>query len=193
MSVQPLVRTAANTVSAAAASVVLRSAFNAAPVVTNTLMTGLATTAAGTYDMVDLITHSNDRTKFSEVATRGVGSASQIIGGLMFMSKSSNPDVKAAAATLSVGGSLMKVVQAHVKNSYASGIAQGAILGVSIATIFQLSQGVLNTAARGFGGTFNTRALIVCGAIGVTAAAIGTAVNKADDAYQAQIAAPAAH
>lgn len=176
----PIARSAANTISATTAAVVLRTAFKAGPVA-NTLTTGMISTATGAYDLVNLITNSSDQTKVSEGVHRGIGSAAQIIGGLMFMSKSEDVGVKAAAATLTVAGSLVKLVDQRVSSSYGKAVAQGSIYGVATATIFQ---------AASYGGMrdFSPRALIICGAIGATAAVIGVAINSADDAQKAAAA-----
>ncbi|MBC7544484.1 MAG: hypothetical protein H7338_17320 [Candidatus Sericytochromatia bacterium] len=175
MSIQPLARTAANSAATVSSAVILRSAIKSAPV-GNTLMAGVLSVAAGTTDAIDAITNSDKVTLSSGVA-RGVGSGAQIIGGLMFMSKSSNPDVKAAAAVLSISGSLLKVVDQHVPFKHApylKAATQGAIAGTAVSALFQIIPGLLADGAK-----LGTRGLIICATIGATGAAIGTALDKA--------------
>jgi hypothetical protein len=172
MNATPL-RRLSDATAAATSAITLRAAFTPAKAVDKSMLAGVASVAAGTGDMVHLI-RTGDKVQLSEGLSRGVANVAQFIGGLMLMSKSSDANVKAAGATLSVGGTLIKAADHYIpetKSIYANRIAKGAVLGTATAAVVQLAGGALRSSYE----HFNPRALVITGTLFAAAGAISAA------------------
>ena len=175
--------------SATAAAFTMKAAFTKAPV-EKSLLAGTASVAAGTVDLVQLI-RKGDTVSIGHGATRGIGSAAQVIGGFMMMSKTGNPDAKMVAATLAISGSLAKATDTYLPYAscgYLNGAIKGAIVGSSVSMIVQGMDGRL-----GGWSAFNPRAVAVTGTIGAVIGIIATAIDKTDSEQQAAAAAAKAN
>jgi hypothetical protein len=192
MSIDTTIRRVSDAATVAASTLVVRNAakvgaqmLSKAPViqdhlVRNTLLAGSASVAAGTFDMIQLIRKGD---KHDDVAvTRGIGNSAQIIGGLMLMSKSANPDMKASGAVLIATGAIGKALDSYIpqtKSRFANNMIKGAVAGAATASVIMLAQGRLTST---FDGPFNPRAMLVTAAVGSVIGGIVAACNEHDEA-----------
>lgn len=191
MTTDTTIRRVADAATLAGTAVVVRNAakvgaqmLQKAPViqdklVRNTLLVGSASVAAGTFDMIQLVRKGDAH---GDVAvTRGISNTAQIIGGLMLMSKSANPDAKAAGGALVATGAIAKSIDHYIPqttNRFANNMLKGAVAGASVATIVMFGQGRLSST---FDGPFNPRAVLITAAIGSVIGGIVAAGNEHDE------------